>query len=227
MNWREEISHGYQSATERTLQRWQENPGVGVVRDAPFYPTEMMAVTTGIKISPPMPILQLIGDLAALTRNDPLADVMQEQGLHFTFLALSTACYQSGDDIKGLPALREIVTDHCLHQELTLQHLQLVALPNQLLLAGYPQEETWRLRTTLVEKLVSSPWRSTLEERYKNDPLPPLFWHSTLLRYRADYLPGLLRTYFLQHQHVDYGTLSAPIMLQLANYTWLLREDLA
>ncbi|WP_281269780.1 hypothetical protein [Edaphovirga cremea] len=30
-----------------------------------------------------------------------------------------------------------------------------------------------------------------------------------------------------QHPHVDYGTLSAPIMLQLANYTWLLREDLA
>jgi len=216
----EAIKQGYRVASRQTLLRWREHDGAGQPLTTPFYPPDRLSITTGIKAAPTAAIRQLLTELRLQVGNDPLADVMAEQGLHFTLLALTPAQFGDNDVIGHLPALQAVFRACCGDRFMRLDGLHLVALPNQLLLAGYPDEASLAARGQLAQQILTSPWGEALRERYKNDPLPPLFWHSTLLRYQAEYLPEQLRRFYLSHQHQTYGGIAAPMVMMLADYHW-------
>jgi hypothetical protein len=56
--------------------------------------------------------------------------------------------------------------------------------------------------------------------RHANSPLPAPFWHSTLLRYNADFLPAELRQFFLERQDIDFGEIAGELTLAKINYNW-------
>ena len=70
------------------------------------------------------------------------------------------------------------------------------------------------------QTLLSSPWRDSLLARHKTTPLPPPFWHTTLLRYQAQCLPVPLRRFFIQERNRRYGDVAGPLILGLVNYNW-------
>lgn len=78
---------------------------------------------------------------------------------------------------------------------ITVRELRLVALPNQLLLAGIPDTLALRQRQAFCERLLTTDWQAALRLRHGNTPLPAPFWHTTLLRYQADCLPESLRRF--------------------------------
>ncbi|XZV66054.1 hypothetical protein M1D79_10630 [Enterobacter sp. SA24] len=102
----------------------------------------------------------------------------------------------------------------------TISDLRLVALPDQLLLAGTPDAVSLARRQHFADALLASPWKSALTQRYGNTPLPPPFWHSTLVRYEAARLPVRFRKYFEDQRASRFGGVSAPLTLALVNYNW-------
>lgn len=220
------IKQGYRAASRQTLLRWREHAGAGRPLVAPFYPPDRLSITTGIKAAPTPAIRQLLTELRSRAGADPLAEVMPDHGLHFTLLALTPAQFSDDDAIDDLPALQAVFRACCGARAMRLDGLHLVALPNQLLLAGYPDEASLAARRQLAQQILASPRAGALRERYKNDPLPPLFWHSTLLRYQAEYLPEPLRRFYLDHQQQTYGAIAAPMVMMLADYHWATAKSL-
>ncbi|MEZ3498567.1 hypothetical protein [Pantoea sp. KPR_PJ] len=210
----------YCSASKNTVAMWAKNAGMGKLREACRYPADKLALATGIQ--PPMtqPVLHLTAELHRLTQDDPLADVQPASGLHVTFLPLTQPLYHSEDE---LPAN----VDQLVHiwrafqaKTLVIRHLRLVALPSQLLLAGIPEPSAIAMRHAFCEKVLASPWREALLERHSNSPLPAPFWHSTLLRYGADFLPAYLRQFFFDRQDVDFGDVAGDLTFAKVNYNW-------
>jgi hypothetical protein len=95
-----------------------------------------------------------------------------------------------------------------------------VALPSQLLLAGIPDEPAIAMRQSFCEKILASSWKNELLVRHANSPLPAPFWHSTLLRYNADFLPAEVRQFFLERQGIDFGDVAGELTLAKINYNW-------
>ena len=159
------------------------------------------------------------GEVMQNAHYDPLADCMPASGLHFTFLPVTLPLYEKGQRPQELDALRALWQTWD-GQTTRIRGLRLVALPGQLLLAGIPDEASQRARQTFCETLLSSPWRDSLLARHKTTPLPPPFWHTTLLRYRAQCLPVPLRRFFIQERNRRYGDVAGPLILGLVNYNW-------
>ncbi|MFU2317180.1 hypothetical protein [Rahnella sp. PCH160] len=212
------IQKAYDDATRRTLDEWNTHPDTGVIRTEPFYHPTRLAITSGNRAGPDM--AGLLSALETAANGDPLADVAPLTGMHFTFFCITQALYDKPEDAEGIAGLTDIFRKHCDGHTLHIQDLRLIALPDQLLLAGFPDEKSQRVRQSLVDDLMKTPWAEKIRERFPHTEIPQVFWHSTLLRYSAQYLPAPLRVWFLENQHKSFGSLSLPVKLVMTNYNW-------
>lgn len=215
----QQLEHLYQQATERTLTGWQQQPDIGNLLSVPRYAQDKFALTAGITPVINAEIQSLLATLHQLAAEDPLADVMPPGAVHFTFLAITPPHYDTADaqdDFRQLTQAFQTITP----LRVRLEKLRLVALPGQLLLAGIPDAYSLAMRAAFTQQLLASPWQNALHQRYPHTPLPPPFWHSTLLRYEAEQLPLHFRAFFMQHQHRFYGAVDAPLKLVMSNYNW-------
>ena len=218
MHTREMIHQAYENTTTKTSGIWKNHRDTGEIRTEPFYHPTRLAITSGHRAGPRM--AGLLADLATAAQEDPLADVARVNGMHFTFFAITQALYDRPEDAEGLADLISIFEQYCCGHVMQISDLRLVALPDQLLLAGFPDAESLRVRQALVEHLLNTPWAARIRERFPNTEIPQVFWHSTLLRYSAQYLPESLRVWFHENRQKDFGSLSLPVNLVMTNYNW-------
>lgn len=215
-----ELQELYSTTSAKTLARWESHPERGEVKRQAFYHPHKLAITSGIKPALTEPLHQLLCEINEMARGDSLADAMPLTGLHFTFFAITMPIYQPSDIAAIDPNILHIFGEIAKNHIVSLSDLRLVALPNQLLIAGMPDVKSHTAKELFARQLINSPWRDKLRERHGNIPLPPPFWHSTILRYQADFLPVRFREYFLTHQVNGYGSVSAPVKLAFTNYNW-------
>lgn len=225
MHTAEMIQKAYDDANRRTREVWHSHPDTGAVRTEPFYHPTRLAITSGNRAGPAM--AGLLSELEAVTQGDPLADVAPPGGMHFTFFCVTQALYDKPEDAEGAGELTDIFRKHCDGHIMHIRDLRLIALPDQMLLAGFPDEESQRVRQSLVNDLMKTPWAEKIWERFPHTEIPQVFWHSTLLRYGAQYLPEPLRVWFDENQHRNFGSLSLPVKLVMTNYNWTETRTLA
>ena len=216
---KEDLGNLYDATSQAAVARWTEHVHIGTIGDRPFHPTKL-SVTTGNFLGPHPAISAVLSHICCLVDGDPLADALGPASLHFTFLALSQPNYPSLDDLPDLIDVKRIFAQHCHRRRFALHDLRLVALPNALLIAGSPDALTAARRTAFAQDLLASPWADYLHARYPSGPIPPAFLHSTLVRYRAEYLPERLRRFFIENQAARYGDTSLEISLLATNYNW-------
>lgn len=217
----------YAQTSRQTLAAWQAQPGCGEAMTGHYYDTDTLAPVTGILPSPGEALATLLSEINAMSDGDALADAMPVNGLHFTFLPIMLPHYRPGELPEHLDLLKRLWQEYCTAQPLTISRLRLVALPSQLLLAGIPDPHSLRQRSAFADALLKTPLAPGLLARHASTPLPAPFWHSTLLRYRAQRLPEPLRDYFIHHQHREFGSVSAPVRLVMANYNWTVMQRIA
>lgn len=213
------LSALYEATSERTLVAWQKAPDCGEVMQQAYYDPHKLALASGIQPVPSADIASLRHQLAELVRNDALADVMPADGLHFTFLPLTLPLYTATEQPENMASLLEL-WHRWRQSKVHIRELRLVALPSQLLLAGIPDEQSLRARQQFCDALLASPWRNHLIDRHAHTPLPAPFWHTTLLRYRAQYLPPSLRRFFLANRQQRYASVEGTLKLAQVNYNW-------
>ena len=216
---KEDLGVLYDVTCQATVSSWAEHACIGTIRDPPFHPTKL-AISTGSFLDPHADILEVLSGIHRLAKDDPLADPLDPADLHFTFLALSPTDYLSLNDLPDLGDVNRLFAQHCHQQRFALHDLRLIALPNALLIAGSPGAPTAARRTEFTQDLLASSWGNRLRARYQTGPIPPAFWHSTLVRYQADYLPKRLRRFFTENQAARYGDISLDINLLATNYNW-------
>ncbi|WP_342321016.1 hypothetical protein AAEY27_13070 [Kosakonia sp. BYX6] len=210
----------YATTNEKTHAIWLENSGSGKQREEDYYDPQKLALAAGIRPLMPHPVNHLLDELNELARHDPLADVLPKAGFHFTFLPLTLPLYQQRGRLpEKSRQLANIWADY-EGKTLSIHHLRLVALPSQLLLAGIPDEPAVAMRHAFCEQILNSPWKEELLARHAQTPLPAPFWHSTLLRYRAAFLPEVLREFFRDRQSLFFGDVSGQLTLARINYNW-------
>ncbi|MDK1242061.1 hypothetical protein QMT30_20405 [Cronobacter sakazakii] len=210
----------YHTANENTLAIWSKNAGIGEIRKENYYDPVKLALATGIQPTVPVKVSRLLCELQQLTQDDPLADILPAHGLHFTFLPLTLPLYNINEP---LPANVEQLTTLWTQfdaKKIIIRNLQLVALPGQLLLAGIPENPAIALRQSFCEKVLETDWKNELLRRHHGSALPAPFWHSTLLRYNAAFLPATLRQFFLKRQDMDFGDVTGELILAKVNYNW-------
>ena len=215
----EELDALYETTCRETRRRWVENPDIGAVRAAPFHPTRL-SLTTGNFFEAPAGAAGLLAGLRKMVQDDPLGDVVSPECAHLTFLSLSQPDYETVEDLPDLAEVRELFDRHCRGEIFTLRNLRLVALPNALLLAGSPDVATLARRAAFARDLLGSGWAGPLRARYPNGEIPPRFWHSTIARYHADFLPERWRQFYVENAPVRYGDATLEIGLLATNYHW-------
>lgn len=215
----EPITRAYEQASDHAAAQWAQQPGIGEPCDPPFHPTHL-ALCCGWYIGPNAAMLTLRNELARLVAGDPRADVQAAESLHFTFLALTRQAYANVNDLPPRDAIAGPFEAHCRGRTFEVRDLRLVALPNALLLAGVPDVDTLARRDAFAGALMQTPWREHLIARYKPNPVPPPFWHSTLLRYHAGCVPPPVRAFFHDRRAKRYGDIRLPIRLVASNYNW-------
>lgn len=210
----------YRTANENTLAIWSKHAGIGEIKRENYYDPVKLALATGIQPTVPVKVSRLLCELQHLTQDDPLADILPAHGFHFTFLPLTLPLYNINEP---LPANVEQLTTLWTQfdeKKIIIRNLQLVALPGQLLLAGIPEHPAIALRHSFCDKVMESDWKHELLRRHTGSPLPAPFWHSTLLRYNAAFLPTTLRQFFLKRQDIDFGDVTGGLILAKVNYNW-------
>lgn len=217
----------YSRRSQETLALWKKTRDEEDLVQGEFYPESLKAIATGIQPTLSPPIVHLLQTLQALTKGDANADVMQIGHFHLTFLAITPAIFDEKSQPEQTAELKHLFAKYCGDRPLTVQQLRLVALPNQLLLAGYPDDESVRRRQAFWRALQHSPFAKQLQRRYPGSDQPPAFWHSTLLRYQAKRLPACVQDYFIHQQNTRYGAVSGDIKLKLVTYNWSVAEALA
>ena len=212
----ESVDSLYDATCQKTLARWADHDGTGDKVEPPFHPTKL-SLTTGNFSGFHPPLQGVLTQIRHLVGADPRADILGAESLHFTFLALSQPDYAGVDDLPDLADVQRIFARRCERQCFALRALRLVALPNALLVAGSPDPLTASRRAAFTQDLLASSWSDRLRARYPTGPLPPAFWHSTLVRYHAEYLPDPLRRFFMLNQAARYGDVSLEIKLLATN----------
>lgn len=215
----------YYQRSQETLRQWRE-PAIANRHDG-FYPENLKAIAAGIQPVLTSPISTLLTDLQQQVLDDPLADIMHPDHFHLTFLAITPARYDRQHQPEGVEELQDIAVAHGVGSELTVRELRLVALPNQLLIAGIPDAAALAQRAALWQALRQSAWADALRERYPGSHQPPPFWHSTLLRYDAPLLPQSLQAFFKARINQRYGEITGRIGLRLVTYNWSKARPLA
>ena len=210
----------YRATNANTLAMWEENAEIGDVRKENYYDPVKFALATGLQPPISVPVSRLLDELKKLTGDDPLADTLPAQGFHFTFLPLTQPLYKVDEPLPAkVEQLRTIWAEYQA-KKIVIRNLRLVALPSQLLLAGIPDEPAIAMRQSFCEKILASSWKNELLVRHANSPLPAPFWHSTLLRYNAEFLPAVVRQFFLERQNIDFGDVAGELTLAKINYNW-------
>lgn len=208
----------YCQRSQETLRLWREpinaDPHTG------FYPENLKAIATGIQPVLTPPVSALLTALRQQVLDDPLADIMHPDCFHLTFLAITPACYDRQHQPENVDELKKIAAANGTGSELKVRELRLVALPNQLLIAGIPDETAIARRTAFWQALQQSDWAALLQKRYHGSHQPPPFWHSTLLRYNAPVLPDGLQQFFKTRINQRYGEIAGRIKLRLVTYNW-------
>jgi len=212
------IHQAYEDTIQKTLGLWNAHSETGEVRTQPFYHPTKLAITSGNRAGASM--AGLLSGLTTAAQGDPQADIAPAEGMHFTFFAITQALYERPEDADDVAGLADIFRQHCAGHIMQISELRLVALPNQLLLAGIPDQASLRVRQSLVEHLLTTKWAGKVKDRYPNAAIPQIFWHSTLLRYGAQYLPESLRAFFCENQYKSFGSVSLPVKLVMTNYNW-------
>ncbi|MCA9971830.1 MAG: hypothetical protein KC425_16510 [Anaerolineales bacterium] len=223
----EALETAYAQLTQKTLRQWQAQPAAGPPRGH-AYPPDKLGLATGCLLPPGGALARLHAALAALAQADPLVDLVPADSLHVTFLALALDQFASVDDLPAeLTAVYPLLARHLCGLDYRLCRLRLVPLPRALVLAGIPDAASDAARRALAADLLASAWRPFLAARYAGYAIPPLFWHTTLVRYRADYAPPALRALFHQFRAARFAdlTLGQP-QLVAASYDWSRRHVL-
>ncbi len=191
------LQNTYLSANENTIAIWAKNVAIGEIREEKYYDPLKLALAAGIQPPVPACVSRLIGELKQLTKDDPHADILPTQGFHFTFLPLTLSLYKVNELLPAkVHQLTNIWTEFHA-KKIVIRDLRLVALPSQLLLAGIPDSPAIDMRQSFCEKVLDSHWKNELLMRHTDSPLPAPFWHSTLLRYNAAFLPVTMRQFFI------------------------------
>lgn len=214
----ESLTQIYHQRAQETLRIWRD-PTTAKAYSG-FYPENLKAIATGIQPALTQPISTLLAELREQVLDDPLADIMQPDHFHLTFLAITPSCYDQRHQPEGIEELTRIAAAHCLEKKLTVRELRLVALPNQLLIAGIADATDITRREAFWQALQHSGYAGLLKERYSGSARPPTFWHSTLLRYNAAVLPERLQQFFKARMNQRYGDITGTIQLRLVTYNW-------
>jgi len=214
------LQNSYRSTNENTLATWAKNAGIGAIREENDYDPVKLALAAGIKPTVSRSVSRLIYELKEITKDDPLADTLPAHGFHFTFLPLTLPLYQLNEQLPTKVEQLTTIWGEFQAKEITVRHLQLVALPRQLLLAGIPEQPAVAMRQSFCERVLDSQWKNELLMRHDNIPLPAPFWHSTVLRYGASFLPESLRQFFLERQAINFGDVAGELILARCNYNW-------
>ncbi|EFM21939.1 MULTISPECIES: hypothetical protein [unclassified Pantoea] len=210
----------YRSTNENTTAIWAKNTGVGDIKQGNYYDPVRLALASGIQPPVSLDASRLIGELQQLTKDDPLADVLPPEGFHFTFLPLTLPFMNESEPLPGKVAELTKIWTGFDAKRIVIRDLRLVALPSQLLLAGIPDSTAIAMRQSFCESVLNSQWKNELQMRHSGSPLPAPFWHSTLLRYGADFLPTSLRQYIFERQSVNFGDVTGDLKLAKVNYNW-------
>lgn len=210
----------YSAANQKTLALWRENPGIGAIRTERYYDPDKLALATGIRPPVPAPVSGLIRELEALVKGDRLAELLPVSSVHFTFLPLTLPLYEEHEPLPAKVGQLEDIWREYQGKHIVIRQLRLVALPGQLLLAGIPDDPAIAMRQLFCESVLKSQWKEELLQRHTGSPLSAPFWHTTLLRYSAEFLPEALRAYFARHQADDFGEVSGVLVLARVSYNW-------
>lgn len=210
----------YRSINENTTAIWAKNAGVGDIKQGNYYDPVRLALASGIQPPVSLDVSRLIGELQQLTKDDTLADVLPPEGFHFTFLPLTLPFMNENEPLPGKVAELTKIWTGFDAKRIVIRDLRLVALPSQLLLAGIPDSTANAMRQTFCESVLNSQWKNELQLRHSGSPLPAPFWHSTLLRYGADFLPTSLRQYIFERQAINFGNVTGDLKLAKVNYNW-------
>lgn len=216
----ENIHRAYEEVTRNTLQGWEKSAGCGAARDEPFYPPTKLAISSGNRPALSPALLSLLSAMQEVTRCDSLADLNPVDGVHFSFFPVTNALYDNVEQADLREEVAEMFTRYCSGHVMHITQLRLVALPNQILLAGLPDEQSLIIRKQFADALLASDWADKVRARYPHGDIPQLFWHSTLLRYNAEWMSPALRELFLHYQNHDFGEVSIPVRLVMCNYNW-------
>jgi hypothetical protein len=220
MQLKDVIHQAYEKVTKNSLELWEAKAGSGTPIETPFYHPTKLAVSSGNRPHLCDSLLELLMALNQVAQRDPLVDVNPPQGVHFSFFPITRDIYGNPQDVEGIEQLQAIFTQHCANHVMHISQLRLVALPNQILLAGIPDEQSLRVRQRLADALLDSPWCEKVRARYPSGDIPQLFWHSTLMRYSADVVSPQIREVFKRFQQIDFGEVQLPVQLVLCSYNW-------
>lgn len=214
------LQNMYRSANENTLAMWAKNAGIGEIREENYYDPVKLALATGIQPPVSFYVSRLICELKRLTKDDPLADTLPTQGFHFTFLPLTLPLYNVNELLPAKVDQLTAIWTGFHAKKIVIRNLRLVALPSQLLLAGIPERPAIAMRQSFCEKVLDSHWKNELLMRHTGSPLPAPFWHSTIFRYSAAFLPATVRQFFLERQAINFGDVAGELTLARINYNW-------
>jgi len=214
------LQNRYHAVNDNTAALWAENAGIGKIREENYYDPTRLALATGIRPSVTSGISRLIEQLSQLTKGDRLADTLPACGLHFTFLPLTLPLYHADEPLPAKVDQLMAIWREFAAEKIVITHLRLVALPDQLLLAGIPAPPALALREQFCANVLGSQWKNELLIRHAGRALPAPFWHSTLLRYGAAFLPDYVRAFFFRHQAATFGNVAGELTLVKTNYNW-------
>ena len=220
MQSKDAIHQAYEKVTKNSLELWENPAGRGTSIKTPFYHPTRLAVSSGNRPHLSDPLLSLLMALNQVAQSDQLVDVNPPQGVHFSFFPITRDIYDHPQDVENIEQLQAIFTQCCADHVMHISQLRLVALPNQILLAGIPDERSLQVRQRLAEALLASSWAEKVRARYPSGDIPQLFWHSTLMRYSAEVVSPEVREAFKRFRHVDFGEVTLPVRLVLCSYNW-------
>jgi hypothetical protein len=215
------IEREYETIEKNTLALWGKEPGIGDPQALP-YDEALFAFTTGQKFRPADALLGLHDELLEIGARDENLRVIARMNMHFTLLALSPHRHSGPNDYPAaLGLLKSLYAQHVAQVPFRLSSLRLVSLPNTLLLAGIPNEEAHSARRGLAGALLASEWEPLLRARYEPYPIPPVIWHTTLVRSLRQFLPSNLREVFSRYRDTRFRDidLGQPI-LAAVTYDW-------
>ena len=216
-----QIEREYEKIEENTMAAWESEPGIGGHRPLP-YDEELLAFTTGRWFQPTDTLLRLHEELLVLGSADDNLKVIARKNMHFTLLALSPHRYSGLNEYPAeLGVLKTLYAQHVAQVRFRLSSLRLVPLPNTLLLAGIPNEEAYSARREFASALLASEWGVLLRARYEPHPIPPVIWHTTLVRSVRQFLPAVVRDVVSQYHDREFPDidLGQPI-LAAVSYDW-------
>lgn len=207
----------------QTLKVWGANAGTGAEMGNFYHPTSL-ALSVGCHFSMPPDIEQLHNEIAAL--DDAAVQLVAKEHSHFTFLACTTHMSETiGDLPEETAALISIFKRYAPAIDFKLRSLRLVPLPNALLLAGIPDQKTHKLRQEFAAEVLQSPFGHLIKARYQGYPIPPLVWHTTLMRYKRQYLPERMRRLYRDWSEHDFGSMHlGTVGLYAITFDWSQRH---